>query len=102
MKIGMKQEQRSIVQCTVVGDGMVGKSCLSLTFADNRMPDSYIATVFENYAGKTKVEGDEYTVSVFDSAGQVNDVLNTFILFSKYDIIVKYITSCTLVYNCSL
>ena len=66
-----KNDQRRLVQCTVVGDGMVGKTCMSLAFSKTTAPDDYVATVFENYAGNTTVNGDEYTVSVFDSAGQV-------------------------------
>ena len=67
----VKSEQRNLVQCTVVGDGMVGKSSLSLAFTNEPPKGDYIATVFENYAGKTNVAGDEYTVGIFDSAGQV-------------------------------
>lgn len=73
----VKSEQRSLVQCTVVGDGMVGKSSLSLAFTSETVQSDYIATVFENYAAKTKVAGDEYTVGIFDSAGQVNRQLFT-------------------------
>lgn len=67
----VKSEQRNLVQCTVVGDGMVGKSSLSLAFTSEPPQGDYVATVFENYAGKLKVAGDEYTVGIFDSAGQV-------------------------------
>jgi len=65
------------VQCTVVGDGMVGKTCLALAFARTTAPgdEDYVATVFENYAGRAHVNGDEYTVSIFDSAGQVSTLL---------------------------
>lgn len=66
----VKSEQRNLVQCTVVGDGMVGKSSLSLAFTNEPSLGDYVATVFENYAGKTNVAGDEYTVGIFDSAGQ--------------------------------
>lgn len=66
----VKSEQRNLVQCTVVGDGMVGKSSLSLAFTGEPPQGEYVATVFENYAGKLKVAGDEYTVGIFDSAGQ--------------------------------
>ncbi|WAR19784.1 CDC42-like protein [Mya arenaria] len=70
MVVGTAQKGK-MIQCTLVGDGMVGKTCLSLAFAGTATPtDSYVATVFENYAGKTHVNGDEYTVSIFDSAGQ--------------------------------
>lgn len=63
-------EARKLVQCTVVGDGMVGKTCLSLAFSRLSAPAEYIATVFENYVGKAHVNGDEYSVGIFDSAGQ--------------------------------
>lgn len=39
------------VNCIVVGDGMVGKSTLALSFTQQKLPDDYVATVFENYAG---------------------------------------------------
>lgn len=39
------------VNCIVVGDGMVGKSTLALSFTQQKFPDDYVATVFENYAG---------------------------------------------------
>ena len=70
-----KSQERNVVQCTIVGDGMVGKSCLSLAFAKSAVPEGYVATVFENYAGKMMKNGDEYTISIFDSAGQVSTVL---------------------------
>lgn len=65
-------DSRRMIQCTIVGDGMVGKTCLSLAFSKLSVPDDYVATVFENYAGKAHVNGDEYTVGIFDSAGQVS------------------------------
>jgi len=67
-----QQQKTSMIQCTVVGDGMVGKSCMSLAFSKMTAPGNYVATVFENYAGKANVNGDDYTVSIFDSAGQVS------------------------------
>ncbi|KAJ8309509.1 hypothetical protein KUTeg_014383 [Tegillarca granosa] len=63
---------KKCVQCTLVGDGMVGKTCLALSFigelADSE--EDYVATVFENYAGNVAVAGEKYTISIFDSAGQ--------------------------------
>ncbi|XP_045168484.1 cell division control protein 42 homolog [Mercenaria mercenaria] len=70
VKTAKSEESRNMIQCTVVGDGMVGKTCLSLAFSKLSAPHDYVATVFDNYAGKTNVNGDEYTVSIFDSAGQ--------------------------------
>lgn len=74
MKMVVKSEKasesRNLIQCTVVGDGMVGKTCMSLAFSKQSAPADYVATVFENYVGKALVNGDEYTIGIFDSAGQ--------------------------------
>ncbi|KAL5008446.1 hypothetical protein ScPMuIL_014027 [Solemya velum] len=61
---------KKCVNCAIVGDGMVGKTCLALGFTTQSFPESYIATVFENYAGRVSAAGEQYTVSMFDSAGQ--------------------------------
>ncbi|KAJ8308918.1 hypothetical protein KUTeg_013792 [Tegillarca granosa] len=58
------------VQCALVGDDMVGKSCLVQAFTGEIVDNHYIATVFENYAGNVSVAGEKYTIGIFDSAGQ--------------------------------
>ena len=45
-------DEKRNVNCIVVGDGMVGKSTLSLSFTQQEFPNDYVATVFENYAGE--------------------------------------------------
>lgn len=61
---------KKTIQCTVVGDGMVGKTCLAKTFTGESIDEKYVATIFDNYAGKMSVSGDQYTISVFDCAGE--------------------------------
>ncbi|KAL4238320.1 hypothetical protein ACF0H5_003032 [Mactra antiquata] len=61
---------KKLLQCAIVGDGMVGKTSLSRAFTSLPECEDYIPTVFENYAEKIQVNGDEYTISIFDSAGQ--------------------------------
>lgn len=44
---------QKVVPCTLIGDGMVGKTSLALAFVNRQPPDqTYVATVFDNYAGK--------------------------------------------------
>lgn len=51
----MKVNKNSIVQCAVVGDGLVGKTSLIKQFVHNQHTVEYVATVFDNFAGKTSV-----------------------------------------------
>ncbi|XP_033736432.1 rho-related protein racD-like [Pecten maximus] len=61
---------RKPINCTLVGDGMVGKTSIVHTYIGKGMDTKYVATVFENYAGGTSIDGERYTVSIYDPAGQ--------------------------------
>lgn len=63
---------KNIVKCTILGDGMVGKTCLSKTFVEDQFPDRYVATVTGNYTGSVAAYGDQYTVDIRDTNGQVS------------------------------
>ncbi|XP_069119238.1 ras-like GTP-binding protein RhoL [Argopecten irradians] len=58
------------IHCTLVGDGMVGKTSIAHTYIGKGIGDQYVATVFENYAGGTSIDGESYIVSIYDPAGQ--------------------------------
>lgn len=40
------------VHCAMLGDGMVGKTCLTLSYTEKSFTDTYTATVFDNYPGE--------------------------------------------------
>jgi small GTP-binding protein len=58
------------LKLVVIGDGAVGKTCLLVVYAKGSFPTEYVPTVFENYKCKVTVNEVEYSVQLWDTAGQ--------------------------------
>ncbi|KAG2387154.1 hypothetical protein C9374_001486 [Naegleria lovaniensis] len=58
------------IKCVVVGDGAVGKTCLVKVFVDNKFPEGYVPTVFENTYLIQEYRGFKVNLGIWDTAGQ--------------------------------
>ncbi|XP_052105491.1 cdc42 homolog [Mytilus californianus] len=58
------------VSCAVVGDGMIGKTCLAKRFAGSQFSDKYVATVAETSTGSVSAYGDKYSVNIYEHEDQ--------------------------------
>ncbi|KAH3732416.1 Rho GTPase [Pelomyxa schiedti] len=63
-------EERNKMKLLVVGDGVVGKTCLLCSYKNGEFPEKYVPTVFENYIVPTKWNSMDVHLHVWDTAGQ--------------------------------
>ena len=63
----MKNEEIKIV---AIGDGTVGKTCLTLFYKDKQVPKVYVPTVVDNYSKEVKFNDKTIQLSIWDTAGQ--------------------------------
>ncbi|PAV59834.1 hypothetical protein WR25_09957 [Diploscapter pachys] len=58
------------LKLVVVGDSFAGKTSLLFAYTRKQFVDNYATTVFDNWAVSINIDHKDYTVNLFDTAGQ--------------------------------
>jgi len=60
----------SVFRVVLVGEGSVGKSCLTIQFINEKFVEEYDPTMEDSYRKQATVDGEECLLDIFDTAGQ--------------------------------
>jgi len=60
----------SAFRVVLVGEGGVGKSCLTIQFITEKFVEEYDPTMEDSYQKQVTVDGEECLLDIFDTAGQ--------------------------------
>ena len=58
-----------VINCCILGDSKVGKTCLVDSYTSNSFPREYTATILDVYSALVNVGDDAITLRIFDLAG---------------------------------
>ncbi|ESO86199.1 hypothetical protein LOTGIDRAFT_204563 [Lottia gigantea] len=86
--------ERNVIHAIVLGDDMVGKTCMAHTKLNYKFNEDYIPTIFENFEIKHKVGDEDFTISLFDTAGlQHHRNLRSFV-YGRCQVIIMCYSVC--------
>ena len=77
------------IKCVVVGDGLVGKTCLLLTYTTSKFPVGYnTPTICETYDAPVRVSKEPCTLRLFDTSGAGSCHNLLFINYYETDVVL--------------
>ncbi|XP_067682310.1 cell division control protein 42 homolog [Haliotis asinina] len=89
-----KGDDEKYISCAIMGDDMVGKTSISESYAQKSFKENYEATVFDNYVVPLEVAGEEFVISMFDTAGKANfETLRSF-TYRESEVLLLCFSTC--------
>mmetsp|Transcript_12953 Transcript_12953/g.16098 ORF Transcript_12953/g.16098 Transcript_12953/m.16098 type:complete len:151 (+) Transcript_12953:205-657(+) len=74
------------MKCVACGDAAVGKTCMLISFVENKFPEKYVPTVFDNHNLKMKVDETVTELAIWDTAGTEEYALIRPLSYSNTDV----------------
>ena len=65
-----RMKNSNIIKCVLIGDDMVGKTSLLITYSSNIFPHVYVPSVLDTYVVNVNIENDTYRLGLYDTASQ--------------------------------
>jgi len=66
----LKMSHVNTYRVVLIGEGGVGKSCLTIQFISEKFVEEYDPTLEDSYRKQVTVDEEEYILDIFDTAGQ--------------------------------
>jgi len=63
------EKQMEEMKCVACGDAAVGKTCMLISFVENKFPEKYVPTVFDNHNLQMMVDEQVTDLAIWDTAG---------------------------------
>lgn len=61
----VEQPSKINIKIVTIGDGSVGKTCMLMSYTQDKFPADYIPTIFDNYSADIKFENRFISLSLW-------------------------------------